>query len=123
MKAHDTKYAQLLRSLRRYWRVNPGKKVVLFSFYRHTLHYLAERLGEDGIASVLVHGGMDKQEALRSFEDVNGPDILLSSEVSAEGVDLQFSSLLVNYDLPWNPARIEQRIGTSTVLASRPTRC
>jgi superfamily II DNA or RNA helicase len=111
LKAHDTKYAQLLRSLRRYWRVNPSKKVVLFSFYKHTLHYLAERLGEDGIASVLVHGGMDKQEALRSFEDANGPDILLSSEVSAEGVDLQFSSLLINYDLPWNPARIEQRIG------------
>jgi superfamily II DNA or RNA helicase len=111
LKANDTKYARLLRSLRRYWRMNKRKKVVLFSFYKHTLHYLAERLGEDGIASVLVHGGMDKQEALRNFEDPDGPDILLSSEVSAEGVDLQFSSLVVNYDLPWNPARIEQRIG------------
>ena len=58
-----------------------------------------------------MHGGMDKQEALTRFSSEEGPNILLSSEVASEGVDLQFSSLLVNYDLPWNPAKIEQRIG------------
>ena len=56
-------------------------------------------------------GGMDKHEAIRKFSHPDGADILLSSEVAAEGVDLQFSSLLINYDLPWNPMRIEQRIG------------
>lgn len=111
LRRHDSKFAKLLNALQRYWRERPRKKVVLFSFYRHTLYYLHERLTENGIASVVLHGGMDKQSALNYFASGSGPDILLSSEVAAEGVDLQFSSLLVNYDLPWNPAKIEQRIG------------
>lgn len=111
LRQSDSKYAELLKYLRSYWRSNPRRKVVLFSFYRHTLNYLSERLVEDGIKSVLVYGGMDKHAALHKFADLNGPDILLSSEVASEGVDLQFSSLLINYDLPWNPMRIEQRIG------------
>lgn len=111
LKQHDSKYIELVLNLRRYWKSNAGKKVVLFAFYKNTLHYLANRLQAEGIASVIVHGGMDKQQALKEFEDPNGPNILLSSEVASEGVDLQFSSLLINYDLPWNPAKIEQRIG------------
>lgn len=108
---NDTKYQSLVKNLHNYWVKYPGKKVVLFSFYRNTLYYLAKRLKSDGFDSVVVHGGMDKQEALDRFEHPSGPNILLSSEVAAEGVDLQFSSLVVNYDLPWNPAKIEQRIG------------
>jgi superfamily II DNA or RNA helicase len=108
---NDTKYQSLVKNLRNYWSKYPGKKVVLFSFYRNTLYYLAKRLKSDGFDSVVVHGGMDKQEALDRFERPAGPNILLSSEVAAEGVDLQFSSLVINYDLPWNPAKIEQRIG------------
>lgn len=108
---YDTKYQALLDNLRRYWERNPAKKIVLFSFYRNTLHYLAERLQADGYRSVVVHGGMEKNTALEEFEKPGGPNILLSSEVASEGVDLQFSSLVINYDLPWNPARIEQRIG------------
>lgn len=68
-------------------------------------------MAEAGIRAVVLHGGMDKTEVLRSFEHDDEVHVLLSSEVASEGVDLQFSSLLVNYDLPWNPARIEQRIG------------
>lgn len=63
------------------------------------------------MASIVVQGGMDKHEAIGKFSEAGGPNILLSSEVAAEGVDLQFSSLVINYDLPWNPMRIEQRIG------------
>lgn len=108
---NDTKYKALITNLNNYWARYPGKKVVLFSFYRNTLYYLAKRLMSDGYESVVVHGGIDKQEALNRFERPSGPNILLSSEVAAEGVDLQFSSLVINYDLPWNPAKIEQRIG------------
>lgn len=107
----DSKFSKLLSNLKQYWRDYPNKKVVLFAFYRRSLYYLAKRLAEAGIESVVLHGGMDKQDALRRFEAPDGPRILLSSEVAAEGVDLQYSSLLVNYDLPWNPAKIEQRIG------------
>lgn len=111
LRENDGKYHELLRSLRRYWKDHPGRKVVLFSFYKKTLHYLADRLAEDGLTSVVLHGGMDKPAALAAFEASEGPNILLSSEVASEGVDLQFSSVVINYDLPWNPAKIEQRIG------------
>jgi SNF2 family DNA or RNA helicase len=111
LKRNDSKYARLLQSLKNYWMENPRRKVILFSFYRETLRYLNERLREDGIPSIVVMGGMDKHAAIEAFTKPSGPDILLSSEVAAEGVDLQFSSLLINYDLPWNPMRIEQRIG------------
>lgn len=111
LEAVDSKYVELATYLKNYWLAYPGRKVVLFAFYRNTLHYLARRLERDGIRSAVLHGGMDKQEVLRTFASDDGPDILVSSEVASEGVDLQFSSLLINYDLPWNPARIEQRIG------------
>jgi ERCC4-related helicase len=101
----------LVNNLKSYWAQYPGKKVVLFSFFRDTLRYLGDRLLEDGVQSVTVHGQIDKQDALQQFERSAEANILLSSEVAAEGVDLQFSSLVVNYDLPWNPAKIEQRIG------------
>jgi superfamily II DNA or RNA helicase len=119
LRANDSKYAQLSSSLKTYWQEHPGKKVVLFSFYKHTLHYLHERLSEEGISSVVLHGGMDKQDVLNRFKDDEGPLVLLSSEVASEGVDLQFSSLLVNYDLPWNPMRIEQRIGRIDRIGQR----
>ena len=111
LAADDSKFTVLVKNLKGYWRENVGKKVVLFAFYRNTLYYLAKRLAEAGVKSIVLHGGMDKTEVLRSFEGDDSVQILLSSEVASEGVDLQFSSLLVNYDLPWNPARIEQRIG------------
>jgi len=111
LRKEDSKYSALLKNLRGYWLENPRRKIVLFSFFRHTLDYLRERLAEDGVKSVLVYGGMDKHAALREFADPDGPDILLASEVASEGIDLQFSSLVINYDLPWNPMRIEQRIG------------
>lgn len=111
LRDNDSKFKILLKNLVAYWERNPGKKVVLFSFYKNTLYYLAERLKQSRIDSIIVHGGVDKDEALRQFESSQGARILLSTEVAAEGVDLQFSSLLVNYDLPWNPAKIEQRIG------------
>jgi len=111
LRRNDSKYAELLRHLREYLREYPDNKVVLFSFYRGTLAYLQERLKEDGVSAIVLQGGMDKQAAIKKFAEPAGPSVLLSSEVAAEGVDLQFSSLLVNYDLPWNPMKIEQRIG------------
>ncbi len=111
LKKHDGKYNLLISNIKSYRKENPGKKIVLFSFFRQTLDYLHERLAEDGVVSVVLKGGLDKQAILQRFKEADGPEILLSSEVASEGVDLQFSSLLINYDLPWNPARIEQRIG------------
>tara|TARA_R110002072_G_scaffold296172_2_gene467749 strand:- start:2075 stop:5212 length:3138 start_codon:yes stop_codon:yes gene_type:complete len=113
LKLHDSKYRELLRLLKNYWKENAGSKVILFSYYRETLHYLQERLAEDGVDAALLMGGMGKEKEgiIERFRAETGPNILLASEVLSEGVDLQFSSALVNYDLPWNPMRVEQRIG------------
>lgn len=108
---NDSKYLQL-RSLLKEEIVD--EKVIIFAYYRPTLAYLARRLGEDGFTFTSIHGGVppDKRwEELDRFSDPNGPRVLLSSEVGSEGIDLQFCRVLVNYDLPWNPMRVEQRIG------------
>jgi len=72
---------------------------------------LKSKLERDGYGVEILYGGMDKEAALETFRTGPSVDILLASEVAAEGVDLQFASLVINYDLPWNPMRVEQRIG------------
>jgi hypothetical protein len=73
---------------------------------------LYARLGEDGIASLVLHGDTpDKDSVVETFKGAESGLVLLSSEVASEGIDLQFSWAMVNYDLPWNPMRVEQRIG------------
>lgn len=77
-----------------------------------TLEYLQTRLEADGIKGLVISGKVkDKDTILEKFEKDDTQKILLASEVGSEGVDLQFCRLLINYDLPWNPMRIEQRIG------------
>lgn len=96
----------------------PRNKVLVFSTFRHTLRYLVGKLTGAGVRFGLVHGGVSDEERAdlrRRFslpkEDVSALDVLLSSEVGCEGLDFQFCDCLVNFDLPWNPMRIEQRIG------------
>jgi ATP-dependent helicase HepA len=96
----------------------PKNKVLVFSTFRHTLSYLTSKLKAQGIRFGLVHGGIpdDERAALRRQfglprDDDEALDVLLSSEVGCEGLDFQFCDCLINYDLPWNPMRIEQRIG------------
>ncbi len=108
---NDSKYRELLRLLTE---VVPDEKVLIFAYYRPTLAYLLRRLGQDGIAVTVIHGGMpieQRWEEIERFRDPRGPRVLLSSEVGSEGIDLQFCRVMVNYDLPWNPMRVEQRIG------------
>jgi SNF2 family DNA or RNA helicase len=111
LREQDSKYKALRENLLKYWEERPDKKVILFAFYRKTLDYLRERLAEDGVQSIVLYGGMNKRAAIEQFRSDNNIRILLSSEVASEGVDLQFCSLVINYDLPWNPMKIEQRIG------------
>lgn len=111
LRNDDSKYIELLKTIRGYWQTGKHRKIVLFSFFKDTLNYLYQRLDEDGIASTILHGDIEKDDALNEFKDPMGPSILLSSEVASEGIDLQFASVLINYDLPWNPAKVEQRIG------------
>lgn len=95
-----------------------NNKIMLFSSFRHTLNYLHTKLSESGIRVGLVHGDVPDEERVdlraRFMLDRNQErslDVLLFSEVGCEGLDYQFCDCLINYDLPWNPMRIEQRIG------------
>ncbi|SCG72856.1 Helicase conserved C-terminal domain-containing protein [Micromonospora echinaurantiaca] len=95
----------------------PGKLLV-FSFFLGTLDYLAEHLTTAGVRVGVVTGRVDELERQRlrdrfrlDRENPEAIDVLLSSEVGCEGLDYEFCDRLVNYDIPWNPMRIEQRIG------------
>ena len=89
-----------------------GEKKVIFSSFKPTLAYLKERLEDDGFNPVMIHGGVkNRYDELDKFKSDHDVDILLSSEIGSEGLDLQFCKTLINYDLPWNPMKVEQRIG------------
>jgi len=113
LRTNDSKYNEFRQAVKEYHKEYPDKKIIVFSYFRATLNYLAERLNQDKIANEVLMGGMQtpKHEILKRFEESSTTKLLLTSEVASEGVDLQFCSLLINYDLPWNPMRIEQRIG------------
>lgn len=113
LRTHDSKYEKLRQVLSGYLQEHPDEKVVIFSYYPGTLEYLQERLSEDGITSLVLHGSVQrsKQDVITEFRTESKYRALLSSEVASEGVDLQFCRVLVNYDLPWNPMKVEQRIG------------
>ena len=88
-------------------------QLIVFSFFKFTLNYLETKLIDLGYKVGKIHGDIPVEERyakIRQFK--NGDfDILLSSEVGSEGLDMQFCNVIVNYDLPWNPMRVEQRIG------------
>jgi len=95
-----------------------NNKIIIFSTFKHTLTYLREKLNDSGLRIAQIDGSVkdDDRYALRERfkrdkSDPNAIDILMFTEVGSEGLDYQFCNMMINYDLPWNPMRIEQRIG------------
>ncbi len=89
-------------------------KVVLFAFFKDTLRYIQASLNKKGIKTYMLHGNVhisERSGVINEFQNSEGFSILLSSRVGSEGIDLQFCDTLINYDLPWNPMELEQRIG------------
>ncbi len=93
------------------------RKLVIFTEHRDTLNYLADRvrglLGRDE-AVAIIHGGIgreDRRKAQESFTQDKDVQILVATDAAGEGINLQRAHLMVNYDLPWNPNRLEQRFG------------
>jgi len=117
----DKKWAELSELLQKNPEMQQSqmgqRKLVIFTEHRDTLNYLHEQLttliGRDE-AIVTIHGGIRREER-REIEDRfrNDPDviILLATDAAGEGINLQRAHLMVNYDLPWNPNRLEQRFG------------
>ncbi len=88
------------------------EKLLVFTQFRRTQDHLAERLRAIGVEPAIFHGSLGPVEKDRAIEAFRGPRrVLLSTEAGGEGRNLQFCRILVNFDLPWNPMRIEQRIG------------
>jgi superfamily II DNA or RNA helicase len=96
---------------------SPRQKLVLFTEHRDTLNYLERQIGSmlgRPQAVVLIHGGMGREErskAQASFLHDPEVQVLLATDAAGEGINLQRAHLMVNYDLPWNPNRLEQRFG------------
>lgn len=106
----DTKFDALLAALEPI--VAEGKRVLLFTFSRRALAYLERRLA-DRVRLASLHGGVrseDRHDIMRRFR-AHDFDVLVASRVASEGLDFEFCSAVVNYDLPWNPMEVEQRIG------------
>ena len=90
----------------------PGKKVIIFTESRDTLDYLEGKVKLWGYTVNVIHGGMkldQRVEAEKIFK--NQTQILIATEAAGEGINLQFCNLMINYDIPWNPNRLEQRMG------------
>jgi hypothetical protein len=96
---------------------SPHQKLVIFTEHRDTLNYLEQRittlLGRKS-SVVIIHGGVGREERLKvqeSFRHDPAVQVLLATDAAGEGINLQRAHLMVNYDLPWNPNRLEQRFG------------
>lgn len=121
LQASDTKFERLVGWLRDIQDRDPEQRVIVFSSFRRTIDHLAGCLTALGFATMELHGGIkgDRQETVAAFADSPGGTILLTSEVGGEGLDLQFCRILINWDLPWNPMKVEQRIGRIDRIGQR----
>lgn len=107
----DAKFEELIKIIEEVFK-HTTKKLVVFALFRKTLKYLQIRLQKRGYNSLIIHGQIqNRAEILEEFKKNPDNHILLSSEVGSEGLDMQFCNSMVNYDLPWNPMVVEQRIG------------
>lgn len=121
LPADDPKFDAMMEVIQKKSHDNKKNKIMIFSSFKHTLRYLSDRLTEEGLRVGVVHGGVsdeERRELRTRFNpletmptDKNALDILLFSEVGCEGLDYQFCDCMINYDLPWNPMKVEQRIG------------
>jgi len=111
----ESKTAMLSNALKQIWQQNPQEKVVIFATYLGTVEGIKRQLDE-----VFPEAGVDvlkggdhgaKTAAQKRFKRKDGPKVLVCTAAGREGINLQFARILFNYDLPWNPMDLEQRIG------------
>jgi len=117
---HESKFERLWEALEEHSGgsapLTTGAKVLIFTEFRDTLDFLVSRLEGRGLTGKIaqIHGGMDYKERERQtlfFRRLDGARLMAATDAAGEGINLQFCWLLINYDIPWNPARLEQRMG------------
>lgn len=111
----ELKLKELRSSLKELTGKYPDKndqKILIFTEAKDTLEYLEKRIKEWGYTTNTIHGGMRLQDRIEAEEIFkNETQVLVATEAAGEGINLQFCHLMINYDLPWNPNRLEQRMG------------
>jgi superfamily II DNA or RNA helicase len=114
-QAGDSKLSALQECLKRaeFKELTDGRgKLLIFTEHRDTLKHLRQHLEKWGYTVTEIHGGMNPHERKRAQEDFRtSRQICVATEAAGEGINLQFCRLMINYDLPWNPTRLEQRLG------------
>ena len=123
----DSKGTEFIRQMETLFEEDPDAKVLIFTEFRETQEYISELLRHmqrpnDPVGVNLFHGQMKpsaKDDAVELFRLGTGPQVLVSTQAGGEGRNFQFCHYLVNYDLPWNPMRVEQRIGRIDRIGQR----
>jgi superfamily II DNA or RNA helicase len=114
-KGTDRRFDTLMSAISDVCRQKPEERFVIFTQYRDTLEFLSEELGKiygpERMARIVGGPLEDKIAAMESFWDSNGARFLISTSAGGEGINLQIGHIVFNYDLPWNPMAVEQRIG------------
>jgi len=114
-RQRETKAQKLLDGLGTLWRQDPSEKIVVFATYLGTVDLIAREIDQTfpGQGVVVLRGGDHgaKIAAERRFRQKDGPRVLVCTAAGREGINLQFARILFNFDLPWNPMDVEQRIG------------
>ena len=108
----EVKLRHFRRALHELQEQHPEAKILIFTESRDTLEYLEKRLHEWGYAVCTIHGGMALEARIaaeKAFK--NQAQVMVATEAAGEGINLQFCHLMINYDIPWNPNRLEQRMG------------
>jgi SNF2 family DNA or RNA helicase len=112
---HDSKLAALRECLQKaeFSELKDGRgKLLVFTEHRDTLNYLTDQLRRWGYTTCEIHGGMGPRERQGAQERFRSDvQICVATEAAGEGINLQFCHLMINYDMPWNPTRLEQRLG------------
>jgi len=114
IESTDSRAEFFLTEVNKFRQSDKNAKVLVFTQSINTQKFLHDRLRERGWGVSVFNGTLPperKARSIRMFEEATSPHILISTEAGGEGRNLQFCHLLVNYDLPWNPMRVEQRIG------------
>ncbi|MCZ5947400.1 helicase-related protein [Escherichia coli] len=113
--SRETKVDKLIGALGVLWQQNPEERIVIFATYLGTVEMLGEQIEKayPGQGVVVLKGGDhgSKLAAERRFKQANGPRVMICTAAGREGINLQHARVLFNFDLPWNPMDMEQRIG------------
>jgi superfamily II DNA or RNA helicase len=113
--ANDSKLTALKKCLgeAQFMDLKDGRgKLLIFTEHRDTLGYVRDHLERWGFSTCEIHGGMNPHERKQAQEVFRtGAQVCIATEAAGEGINLQFCHLMINYDMPWNPTRLEQRLG------------